>query len=277
MKTGWKVFWIMCAVILAIGFACCAAAMGLGVTLEAIHNRFPDGFGYVDSGSEGSTKDIHESFAGITEIDAELFAGDVSVYVTDESEIRVETSGLSRRLGFRCYAEDNELKLETNMKLFRVNNVGKGKIKIYIPRGMRFREASFEMGAGTLTIEEIYADDFSVKVGAGDIEVTDFQAYEGKLECGAGNIFAKGFVESDVDISCGVGQIEFTACGYETDYDYEIDCAVGEVICGSMDYSGLGRSKKVDNRAGREMEISTGAGSVVVHFDETDVHHREHE
>ena len=36
-------------------------------------------------------------------------------------------------------------------------------------------------------------------------------------------------------------------------------------------------SKKVDNRAGREMEISTGAGSVVVHFDETDVHHREHE
>lgn len=276
MKRGWKLFWIVCGVALAVGFACCAAAIGLGVTLEAIHNRFPDGIGFMDSDGR-SAKDIQESFAGITEIDAELFAGDVSVLATDESEIRVETSNLSRRLGFQCYAEGNELKLETNKRLFHVNNAGRGKIRIYIPRGMRLKEASFDMGAGALGIEELCADDFSVNVGAGEVKITDFQAYECALECGAGKISAKGLVESDVDISCGVGQIEFTAYGYETDFDYDIDCAVGEVVCGGMDYSGIGGNRKIDNRAGREMDISTGVGSVIVYFDETAVHHREHE
>ena len=160
MKTGWKVFWIVCAGAIAIGFVCCAVAFGLGVTLDAIHGRFPDGFGYV-GGSGKKAKDIHESFKDITEIDAELAAGEVIVYATDEDEIRVETKNLRQRLGFKCYAEGNELKLETNKKLYRLNNMGKGTIKVYIPREMRFDEVSFDMGAGTLTIDEICADSFS--------------------------------------------------------------------------------------------------------------------
>lgn len=265
---------MVCGIAMAVGFACCAAAMGLGVTLEAIHDRFPDGIGFVDSG-EFRAKDVDKSFTGITEIEAELFAGEVSILATDASEIRVETSDLSSRLGFRCYTEGSTLKLETKKKLFHRNNVGRGKIKVYIPRGTRFQEASFEMGAGTLSIEEICADDFSVNVGAGEVEITDFQAHEGALECGAGVISAKGLVESDLDISCGVGEIEFTAYGRETDYDYDIDCAVGEVVCGSMDFSGIGGNRIIDNGAGKEMDISTGVGSVTVYFAEAGTHHEE--
>lgn len=270
MKTGWKVFWIVCGSAIIIGFACCAVAFGLGVTLDAIHGRFPDGFGYV-GGSGKKAKDIHESFKGITEIDAELAAGEVIVYATDEDEIRVETKNLRQRLGFKCYAEGNELKLETNKKLYRLNNMGKGTIKVYIPREMRFDEVSFDMGAGTLTIDEICADSFSVGVGAGEVDIADFQAQEGSLECGAGTIYAKGAVTSDLEIACGVGEVEFTAYGHETDYNYDIDCAVGAVVCGGSDYSGIGGHRQIDNGADKDMEISTGVGSVTVEFDGTKV------
>ena len=270
MKTGWKVFWIVCAGAIAIGFVCCAVAFGLGVTLDAIHGRFPNGFGYV-GGSGKEAEDIHESFKGITEIDAEIAAGEVSVYATDEDEIRVETKNLRQRLGFKCYVEGNELKLKTNKRLYHLNNMGKGTIKVYIPREMRFDEVSFDMGAGTLTMDEVYADSFSVDVGAGEVEVADFQAREGSLKCGAGTIRAKGDVTSELEIECGVGEVEFTAYGHETDYNYDIDCAVGEVVCGGSDYSGIGGHRHIDNGADKDMEISTGVGSVTVEFDGTKV------
>lgn len=271
MKTGWKIFWIVCGSAIAIGFVCCAIALGLGVTLDAIHGRFPDGFGYVGNGSMKKAEDIHESFKGITEIDAELSAGEVSVCATDEDEVRVETRNLSQRLGFKCYVEGNELKLRTNKKLYRLNNLGRGTIKVYIPKEMKFDEVSFDMGAGTLTIDAIYADSFSVNVGAGEVEIAHFWANEGALECGAGTIDAKGDVTSDLEISCGVGEVEFTVYGQEADYNYDIDCAVGEVVCGNSDYSGIGGHRQIDNGADKDMDISTGVGSVTVKFDGTKV------
>ena len=98
MKTGWKVFWIVCAGAIAIGFVCCAVAFGLGVTQDAIHGRFPNGFGYV-GGSGKEAEDIHESFKGITEIDAEIAAGEVSVY----ARMRMR-SGWRRRICARGWA-----------------------------------------------------------------------------------------------------------------------------------------------------------------------------
>lgn len=47
MKRGWKIFWIVCAVCVGIGLVCCSAAFIMGVTVEAIENRYPNGFGFV--------------------------------------------------------------------------------------------------------------------------------------------------------------------------------------------------------------------------------------
>ena len=105
----------------------------MGVTLDSLHERFPYGIGWTREDSGRSAKDIHESYKGITEIDAELFAGDVSILATDGDEVRVETNNLSQKLGFKCYTEGNELKIRTNKKLFHIDNVGRGTIKIYIP------------------------------------------------------------------------------------------------------------------------------------------------
>ena len=76
---------------------------------------------------------------------------------------------------------------------------------------------------------------------------------------------------SELEIECGVGEVEFTAYGHETDYNYDIDCAVGEVVCGGSDYSGIGGHRQIDNRADKDMDISTGVGSVIVEFDGTKV------
>lgn len=276
MRSGWKIFWIICGITLAIGFACCAVSLGMGVTLDSLHDRFPNGIGWVREDGGRLAEDIHESYKGITEIDAELFAGNVSVFTTDGDEVRVETNNLRQKLGFKCYTEGNELKLRTNKKLYHINNVGKGTIKIYIPREMIFEEASFYMGAGELYIERIFADSFLTSVGAGEVDIDGFWANEAELECGAGSIQAKGDIASEIEITCGVGEIQYTASGDEKEYNYDIECAIGEVVCGSNKYSGINGEKNINNHADKDMNISNGVGSVIVEFNGIGIHHDEH-
>lgn len=268
MRKGWKIFWIVCGIVMVIGLVCCAVAWGMGVTTGMLHDRFPYGIGWIDDEDDGrDAENIHESFKGTAGIDMELSAGNVRFVTGEGSEIRVETEGLSQRLGFRCYQEGKELKLSSKRKFNHIGNIGRGTITVYIPKEMTFEEVSLNMGAGTLSIESIYARDLTVEVGAGEVTIEQFQADEAQFECGAGTISAKGDIRSQADLHCGVGSIVYTAAGREEEYNYDIECGVGEIVCGDSSYSGLGKDRSIDNDADKEINIEGGVGSVIVEFD----------
>ena len=210
---------------------------------------------------------IHETFSGVTEIDMELAAGMVEFVEGDGGEIRVDTENLSRRLGFKCYMDGNELKLTSKKRFSGVNNIGRGKITVQIPRDLVFEEVSLSMGAGNLTVGQICCKELSVEIGAGEVNIDKFQADDAEFECGAGSITARGDVKSSADIHCGVGSIVYTASGREEEYNYDIQCGVGEVVCGDDTYSGLGKDRHIDNNADKDISIEGGVGSVIIDFD----------
>lgn len=300
MKRGWKIFWIVCAVCLAIGFVCCAISFVMGVTAEAIENRFPNGFGFVlnnddyddsydydeddydnthhsDSHHDGGTGfyetgqpgNIIEgskqlSFQNVRAVDMEVWSGDITV-MTDASlsnEITIDTDNINKKLKLRCYMDGNELKIVSVKRV----NVRDGKIVLCLPEGINFEEVSIGLAAGRLRIEDINANDLSVDVGAGEGIVDNFRAHEAALACGAGSLTAAGAAEEEVDIECGVGEIVYTAQGKETDYNYDIECGVGEIVCGENRFSGLGREATIDHHGSREMNINCGIGTVAVNF-----------
>lgn len=268
MRKGWKIFWIVCGAMAAIGFVCCAIAWGMGVTTSMLHNRFPYGIGWVDVGGAGpAAEDIHESFTGVEEIDMELAAGKVIFKEGNDSDVRVDTDDIRKKLGFQCYMDGNELKLTSKKRLNGLNNIGRGTITVTLPRDITFKEVSLSVGAGSLEIESVSAEDLSVEVGAGEVIISNFQADEADFDCGAGSIEARGEVRSKADLKCGVGSIEYTAFGHETEYNYDIECGIGEIICGSNSYSGLGRDQSIDNNADKEISIEGGIGSVTVNFE----------
>lgn len=282
MRKGWKIFWIVCGVATVIGIVCCAAALTLGVTREMVRERFQGRIGWKDDGDDivswtenvhetdtvNPAKDVHEVYQGVSKIDLEMFAGRVEFRVGDGSDIRVDTDRLSDKLGFRCYMDEDELKITGKKKIYGVANPG--TITVYLPSDMVFEEVSLEMGAGSLYIEDVATGDLSVNIGAGEVIINHFRADEADFECGAGTIEAHGSVRSKADIQCGVGSIAYTASGREEDYDYEIDSGIGEVVCGSNSYAGLGKSRKINNGAGRKIKIEGGVGEVVVDFDGSD-------
>jgi len=294
MKKGWKTFWIVCALCAGMGFVCCIVALIMGVTVEAIENRFPDGIhltkhigifwsddeydddDYDDVNAVITEGNTRQSYKNVTSIDLDVWAGQVEIITvkggaTDEAkqdahEITIETKNIDKRLKLRYYMDEGELKIKTKKKLVHVGNASKGEICIYVPEGYRFEEASLNVGAGYMYVEDICAQELSVEVGAGQAEVDNFTAAEADLDCGTGEITATGKVDSKADVNCGVGAIVFNAKGKETDYNYSISCGIGEVECGDASYSGLGMDKEIDNSAGKEMEIECGIGQVTVKF-----------
>lgn len=278
MRRGWKMFWIICGVVMIIGLACCAVAWGMGVTTDMLHGRFPNGIGWIRSDKTDSARslaeDIHKSYTDVREIDVDVFAGELNIYASNDSEVVVETIGISKDLGFQCYMDGNELKLETKDRLFHLNNVGVGSINVYIPRKMQLEEASLDLSAGNLYLEDICARKLSIYVGAGEAIIDTFEALEADFECDAGSIVAAGAAEQQIDIECGVGEIVYMAAGYEKDYNYDIECSIGEVICGERSYSGLGTERTFDNQAEKEINIECSVGTVTIDFDGID-HHSE--
>lgn len=311
MKRGWKIFWIVCAACAGIGFVCCAISLTLGVTIGAIENRFPNGFGFVlksddtydsadayeiddpeypgdTAGYSGHHEDEHHdsidydteepgniiegskrlSFNNVSDLDMDVWAGEIEAK-TDTAlsgEIVIETVNVSEKLCLQCYMDGNELKVVSKKKVLGINNGQAGKITIHMPADFQFTKASLGLAAGYLHVEDIAAKELSVDVGAGEGAVDSFQAYEVDLKCGAGMLVAAGAAEAEVDIGCGVGEIIYTAHGKESDYNYNIDCGVGEITCGTNTYTGLGRSKSVDHHGSKNMDLECGIGTVTVNF-----------
>lgn len=284
MKKGWKIFWIVCGITALIGLICCISAFAMGVTKEALEAKFPYGIDWVfhldddvdeeelENNDDGQT-DTGSYYSGIREIEGELCAGNIEFVQTEGDEIRVETEGISSRLGFQSYVEDETLHLTTKKNLTNVGNLGSGRIKVYIPQGMRFEEVSMELGAGVLNMDYICADDFSVDAGAGEVNVQNFDVSEAEFHCGAGSMTASGSVRNNLDVECGIGEINLSVDGCKEDYNYEISCGIGEIICGDSSYSGIGHDEYIDNHASRKMNLECGIGHIAVQFREAEEHH----
>ena len=274
MKKGWKIFWIVCGILLAVGFICCIAATALGVTSDMIEGRVPNGIslGFWDDDDEYSGTVIEgsdrQTFTGVRGIEADISAGEIEIISTSEGEngIIVQTENISEHLKLRCYMDGDELKIETRKKIAGINNGSVGKVQIFIPQDYMLEEVSFDVGAGKLYIEDVLTQYLQVSVGAGEANIDHFAAQEAELECGAGSITAVGLAAQEADIECGVGEITYTTAGEETDYNYEVSCGIGEVICGSNRFSGLGREKSINNSAAKDMNIDCGIGNIKINF-----------
>lgn len=296
MKKGWKIFWVVCVSLTVIGLICCAASFALGVTVEAIESRYPNGIGIFSHHDNDDSEDDWEEdrehevepeqsehtetglygdgegiFDNISSVDAEIAAGEVEIRIDPmlKGQVKVVAKDIDERLKFQCFQENRELKITTTNKISGIVGAkGIGKIYLYVPSQEQFEDFSVDMLAGRLYIEEVLAREFSVDMGAGEAEIAHFTASDASLQCGTGSITASGNVDREVEIECGMGEISYTATGKETDYNYEINCGVGEVKCGPNSYSGLGTEKSINNQASKEMSIDCGVGAVTVKFAE---------
>lgn len=278
MKRTWKVFWITCGIVGCIGLVCLIAGTAMGAKYEMFYNSFPYGIGLAHIGEaeqvQFGTVDpaIEETFQDIDSIELDISCLSVQILESEDSsgQIRMEATDMDPRLRFQYAVEGSRLQIDTNdMKsLWGIRNiVNRGRVCLYVPKE-KLEEVSLDLGVGDVYVENLDVKDFSVNAGVGEVTIDNFTADTIDFECGTGEMWVSGKPKESAAINCGVGSIDFTIDGTEKDYDYYVECGIGEVAVGEYRFDGLGSEKQIDNGSGKSVEIECGVGSVKVSFAE---------
>ncbi len=300
MKKGWKVFWIVCAVMAAVGIVMTVAGIALGGlamisnTDESgpVHewlqrlgrrvvteNTVPDDLsditmdsgdhdgGYVTGEPDG---DMITAYEGIDEISLDLSNLGVVVAPSETNEVIVDTSQLSSgiRDDIIISQDGGALEMETDgHRGFHWNVDDPGMLYIRIPRGAYYNSFSADIGAGLLEMKGISAGEISLEAGAGQIIAEGFYADVLEADCGAGQIILQGEVVQNADLNCDVGEVIFTLPGEMETYNYEISCSAGELIVGDEAYSGISNQMKIDNGSRCRIEAECRIGRMEIMFE----------
>lgn len=143
------------------------------------------------------------------------------------------------------------------------------KVCVFYPKDVKLDELDIEMGAGSVYLNrEIQTDKLSVEVGAGEFEGNaSVTAKEADLQIGTGSMTFTDLSAEKTSGECGLGELDLTMTGDEEDYNYDLQCGIGNMDVGSDSYSGFGKEDHISNTgADRKMELECGMGNVTVSF-----------
>ena len=287
MRKGWKVFWIVCAVCAGIGLVCCSISFVLGVTVEAIENRYPNGFGifgprgvmksndytdndyyddyYDDDDDDDDDDDWHheeqpghenhigsESMGVVTNkgSSSEVVYGTGSQRFTGVDAIDVYMWG--GILEVDRSSSSNEIQIETDNISKRLG------LKCYMDGSeLKLVTKKKVIGVGKMKAGKVIIHippdcqfkEASLELVGGYLHVQDICANELSIGVGAGEGVVDNFAAAEVDLDCGAGALTAVGTAYA---EANIDCGVGEIS-----YTAIGKEKDYN------YEIDCGIGEIV--------------
>lgn len=299
MKKGWKIFWIICAVLAAIGIFLAIAGTALGglvilrddqdenvirawmdrlgirvrneVTVTTDVTGLPDE-NYIPGELDGT--DI-TSYSGIDKLDLELTGMSVRVMPYDEEleavyngDIIVDISQCRDDLKDKITVTQDDSELKVHMEdRGRLNTQDSGIMYISVPRGLYFEKIAADAKAGLIELSEIEAGELDVQTNTGQIIASAFSVERLEAECGVGQITLEGEVTELAEISCNVGEVMCTLPGTADAYDYELKCAAGGLLIDGESYSGISNKMEIDNGGGCRIKAECDLGNVEINFE----------
>ena len=236
-----------------------------------------------DDGFELFSGEVKKEFAApeIQELDVEVGGCSFTIEESGDDRFYVEAEGMKK---FQTYVKGDCLFIKGTVKAVVGDKID-GNVVLKVPAGFNFEKLDMEIGAGVMELGELSAkkidlevgagqiiadkaicEDLMVMVGMGEARMNDMQVAKFDAEVGMGNIYAKGNVSEKVIVECAMGNVELELAGKQEDYDYSIECGMGNVTVGGNTYSGLAKEKDISNGADRKMDVECAVGNIDIQF-----------
>lgn len=298
MKKFTTVVLVISLVCLVTGMVLCGVGIASGASFSELdrlvrEGRYSIGWNAYDSDEDASDiRETEESFpgAGIHSLKVDIDAGSLDILDSWDDDIHVKVK--ARDVAVTAEDDAGTLKLECgSRKRWWLSGRQKCEITLYLPEGKEWTEADFEMGAGSLTSElsQLNVGDMDISVGAGEaylphdiivqnkaslevdtggLTLGNINAVNMSVDVGVGEIGLTADVGEKLSADCGVGELDLKLIGSVTDYNYKVDCGLGEVRIGTETMTSMGNERHINHHAARDVEIDCGVGTVSVSFEE---------
>lgn len=229
--------------------------------------------------------DVKKDFpgAGISDLDVEVGGCNFAVQESADGEFHVSAENSKK---FQCYVSDGTLHIKATTNT-AVNGTNLCNIVLYVPSGSTFDKVQLEIGAGVMdlgsmaadkiemevgagqiTAEKLVADSMVASAGVGEIIIDALQVNKLDAEVGMGNLEATGVVAEKLKAECAMGNMDLKIQGSQEDYDYDIECGMGNIDIGDESFSGVVNERTIDNNSERKMEVECGMGNITIEFTE---------
>lgn len=305
MKKAAKIFAIIGVCTLFFGIFICIAGYAMGARFhsldlwdDAILHYSMYGYGghsdndiYIEEGvwdGEGYYKEITSDFdkleldmnwgnCSITAVDG-LDHCEIIGYQVDEEDLKVEVSGKTLKVSYDYsggsawsgnnthWKSDTDIQINIPNKEYTEAKLESG-IGSIMAQSLRVGKLEVNVDAGSFDGFELTVSDSSIlKAEAGSLIITSLNGGTLKAECEAGNIEVYEAVLDGGELKCEVGNITLSLEQPEEDYNYIVDCEMGNVDVGSVSYGGFNRQRKIDNGASATLKLDCEMGNIEVFF-----------
>lgn len=221
----------------------------------------------------------------ITKLDITLGGGELYFMNSDDGAFYMEAENVEK---LQTYVEDHTLKLKAVRTKTHYNHEHDMKIYLYIPDGLSFEEAELDLGAGVMDLSGLtYVEELNATVGAGKLAMAGVTCKEleatvgageliaeeitvtekAELQVDAGHIGVEGEILGDLDVNCALGAAEFVLKDTEDAFNYEIECAAGNIQIGNRSFHAVAADKRIKNDALKDMKLECSLGAIKIYFE----------
>ena len=290
MKKFTNIVLIIAMICVIIGVICCGCGIAMGGTFGEIKQMIKDGHyswdwvGWNDEEGSIENQTTYYDSAEIQNLSISINAGTLDIKQGDGDKIQVDVQTHGGKVAVAQKADTLSIEDKTK-SMFGNRHI---EITLYLPEKVSFDEVDIDVDAGEvvsdydtldckkltlnvdaghMSISNVKASDTAdISVGAGEMEIAAIEVKDLKMDTGVGKMEITGSVTGDVVADCGVGELDLTLANHEQDFNYEVDCGLGEIKVGSNNFSGFDGTKSMDNNALQDMTIDGGVGSIKVAF-----------
>lgn len=241
-----------------IGSAFCIAGFCMGFTVKGFRGAVNSGtFELVSSSGTGDwitdmaggKADFRRTFSDVKSLDLELGAAECTIF-EGEGE-NWEIAGYNFPSSFTCEMDGKTLEISgMNKSWLSIGAGNHAQLEIYMPSGQKLDKVEIDAGVGSIVSE------------------TMFSCKELEVSCGVGSCDLWADVSKKVEIEGGVGEINLLLAGRAKDFNYDLECGIGDVTVGDMSFGGIASDHKMNNNAQKSIKAECGVGSVSVLFEE---------
>lgn len=304
MKKFTKIMLIIAGITACLGAICMVIAFAMGLTTDGLKQMVRDGkfafdmtetkiLKFEDDDTEDEKADvdvkvdtgvvldasikvemdederIYRTSESFTNIELEFGAGVLDIYYDDVEEVEIREKNVD---GFEVKVKNDTLVIGSSMDVNiedveSLEELNERSLVIIIPTGMVFDEIGLTIGATQADIDGLSAKSIYVTIGAGQADISNIIANNMDMEVGAGEATVSNLDIDTLDLEVGMGQVNLGLSGAQTDYNYNIECGMGNVVVGHYSYGGLGAEHHRENHhASKKIDIGCGMGEVVVKF-----------
>ena len=237
------------------------AAVAAGVGILAVVIGLAMGAKVEDLGNMGiyvSPNKHSHSFQGIKALEVDMQNAQITIFATENTEEIFYDSNKEKLI---AKVEGSVLKLEDHSSL--QDNV---ELKLYIPVGI-LKEIDIEAVNGNLVADKIMADNVSIEMDNAAVQIDELiVTNQAELQMNAGQMMVGYYEGKILDTECDMGSIMVVCSGKQSDYNYRLECSMGQIQIGKDSYSGMGNELKLHNGSEKSIQAECALGEIILEF-----------